>query len=82
MFLSRQVALAAVKPMCRTLASAPDPRARARAIFAELTRADDWSAEEERLIAEFGRWLSDHPPLTGLRPRCQDLLSNLAAEAR
>lgn len=58
MSLSRQVALAAVKPMCRTLDSAPDQRARARAIFVELTRVDGWSMREERLITAFGAWLA------------------------
>ncbi len=79
MSLSRQVALAAAKPMCRTLTSAPDPRGRARAIFAELTRPQDWSAHEEQLITAFGQWLGEHPPLSDLRPRCQALLAELSA---
>lgn len=71
-------ALASAKQLCRTLASAPSPQARAQAIFADLARAEGWAPTQEAKIREFGRWLAERPPPAKLKERCQQLLAALA----
>lgn len=71
-------ALASAKQLCRTLASAPSPQARAQAIFADLVRAEGWTSAQEARIREFGMWLAERPPPAKLKERCQQLLAALA----
>lgn len=80
MSFRRQIALATVKPMCRTLSAAPDPRLAARAIFAELAKVEDWSEGEEKIVTDFGQWLSERPPLASLKTQCQAVLAKLSAD--
>jgi hypothetical protein len=75
---SRREAIIVAKRPLRTLASAPDPRRRARALHAELAAADDWTTADREIIAALGVWLQDNPPLDALRPRCGDVLAKLA----
>ena len=75
---SRHGAITAAKRLLRTLASAPDPRLRARAFHAELAVSDDWTADDREIIAALGVWLHDNPPLEALRARCGDVLAKLA----
>ncbi|WP_421934305.1 hypothetical protein [Phenylobacterium sp.] len=74
---SRLTALANAKAMVRTLTSAPDPHARARAIFADLARTEGWSKPDEARIVAFGDWLATRPPPSALKDRCKALLKTL-----
>lgn len=74
---SRHEAITAAKRLLRSLASAPDPRRRARALHAELADADDWTAADRQTIAALGVWLHDNPPLDALRARCGDVVAKL-----
>ncbi len=75
---SRHESITAAKRLLRTLASAPDPRRRARALHAELATANDWTSADLEIIAALGIWLHDNPPLDALRARCGDVLAKLA----
>ena len=77
MSVSRVEALAAARKLFRTLASAPDPRQRARAICAELVRASDWTDTQRAAIDELVVWLQAYPPSAELRARCDRLLTSL-----
>lgn len=74
---NRLTSLANAKAMVRTLTSAPDPHARARAIFADLARTDGWSKQDEATIVAFGDWLATRPPPSALKDRCKALLRSL-----
>lgn len=73
----RHEAITAAKRLLRTLASAPDPRRRARSLHAELAAAADWTTADREMIASLGVWLQDNPPLDALRARCGDVLAKL-----
>lgn len=74
---SRHEAITAAKRLLRTLASAPDPRGRARAFHAELAASDNWTIAELEMIGGLGDWLHGNPPLEALRGRCGELLAKL-----
>jgi hypothetical protein len=78
MSLPREHALTEAKGLCRTLPSAPSPRARASAIFALLTRVETWTPEQKAKIVGFGEWLATRPHDGALRERCKQLLTSLA----
>lgn len=78
MSVDSREALASAKQMCRTLASAPSPQARAQAIFVDLARTEGWTPKQEAKIREFGTWLAARPPPAKLKERCQELLAALA----
>ncbi|MES2895499.1 MAG: hypothetical protein V4759_05675 [Pseudomonadota bacterium] len=72
-----RAALANAKAMIRTLDSAPDPHARARATYADLVRIDGWSKAQEARIIAFGRWLATRPPAGELKAGFRNLLKSL-----
>lgn len=74
---SRTEALADARKLCRTIASAPAPDARAREIFSALYRAEGWTPSQARKITEFGGWLNGRPAPEGLKARCEELLKGL-----
>lgn len=78
MSVTRLEALAEAKVLARTLGSAPDPLKQARAVVAVLGRSGPWSAADERRILAFAEWLATRPPPIALKPRCQQLLKELA----
>ena len=71
-------ALATAKKLCRTLASAPLPQARAQSIFSELTRANGWAPGHRQKIAAFGLWLASRPPPSALKSKCDELLEAIS----
>jgi hypothetical protein len=71
----REQALTDARKLVRTLGSAPDARARARAVVSELRRADVWSAAELRKVDAVDAWLRTSPPVTDLQPRLRALLT-------
>jgi len=78
MSVTRFEALAEAKALARTLGSAPDPLKQARAVVAVLTRSGPWSAADEGRILALAGWLATRPPPMALKPRCQQLLKELA----
>ena len=79
MSASPSQAIAVAKRLRRTLASAPDPRLQARAIYSELAAAEGWSPQEQQAIDRFGVWLNDRPQVDALRARCDHVLGLLSA---
>lgn len=77
MSVSRAEALAAAGKLLRTFASAPDPKQRAHAICAELTRSDGWAPRERELIDGLHGWLQAYPSSGALRQRCEQVLASL-----
>ncbi len=73
----RQDATAAARKLLRTLASAPEPRKRAREIYLELAGARDWSASERDEIQMFGDWLQSYPATDQLRLGCEKIIASL-----
>lgn len=78
MTFERGAILTEAKAKTRTLNSAPDPHARARAIYSDLVRVEGWSTAQEARIIAFGSWLATRPPPGELKARCQALLKLLA----
>jgi hypothetical protein len=77
MATNRSEALTGARKLCRTMASAPLPQARARELFQVLIRARGWSSAEEAAIAELGAWLDTRPAPSALKDRCEKLLGRL-----
>jgi hypothetical protein len=75
-------AIAEAKRLLRTFASAPEPRRQARAIYAELTRAQGWDRRQRDEIDSLGAWLLELPPVGELRPRCEATIRFLAPSRR
>lgn len=78
MDLTRAEALASARKLARTLDSAPDPQAKAKAAVALLLKAGPWSAASERQVLDLAAWIATRPPPTALKPRCQAVLKSLA----
>jgi hypothetical protein len=74
---SRTEAISDARKLCRILASAPAPDARAREIYTGLSRTDGWTSAQARRIREFGVWLNGRPTQAALKARCEDLLRSL-----
>jgi hypothetical protein len=77
MSMSRDEALAAARKRLRGFGSAPDPRRHARSIYAELAQFESWRPGDRRKIAAFGAWLLDRPPISEIKPRCEQLILTL-----
>lgn len=77
MTIHRSEALVQARKVCRTIASAPLPQARAREFFQILVRAEGWTAAQQRNIVELGGWLETRPAPGALRQRCEQLLAAL-----
>lgn len=82
MSLGRREAIAAGRKLLRTFASAPDPRARARAFCADLLGAGEWTSRERQAITAVNSWVMDCPLSAELKPRCEELLAELAKSPR
>lgn len=65
------------RKLCRALASAPLPQARAKEIFQTLVRARGWSPAQEREIIAFGEWLDGRPAPGAMKDRCERMLNAL-----
>jgi len=78
MTFERAAILTDAKTKVRILDSAPDPHARARAIYGDLVRVEGWSKAQETRIIAFGGWLATRPPPGEVKARCQVLLKQLA----
>lgn len=75
--IDRVEALLSAKRLLRGLSAAPDPRRAALGVFAELVKAEGWTAPEQGAIADLGLWLQGRPALTELKPRLAKVLSCL-----
>ncbi len=77
MAFSRAEALMTAHRLRRTLASAPDPRRQAQALYTELVHTEGWDLAEQRRILAYGSWLAGRPALADLKPAIEKLLSKL-----
>ncbi|NQE61396.1 hypothetical protein [Caulobacter sp. RHG1] len=70
-------AVSQARKLCRTLASAPLPQARAKDLFQILARARGWSPAQQDQILAFGQWLDTRPAPGAIKAQCDRLLEAL-----
>jgi len=74
---TRAEALVTARRLLRGYTSAPDPRRQVQQLYSALVHGEGWAKNHEAEILAFGTWLSGHPSLGELKPRCETLLAKL-----